>query len=643
MEKAIGTQINLLRNNSIKEQGKIIKSCFPSLADKIINRAEDAYNDMLILPGTNGIPAFVGNPPKWYEYPGKNKEYLFSLNRLEHLKLLSEAYNLTGDLKYAKKTLEELENWVDTVIEPEIWTPEGNIIKENFETCTPYRALEVGIRCYRTLPFIIQLTAETEFFTKSLYEKIIKSVKKHMEVLYNVSPVLWPKADHNHYLMENLGLMSVSLLFPDLDKDKIYLNHASRELDRCMENQCTENGAQIEGCPSYHNGCLYWFSLRNSMAKHYGIDVPEKYTNQLKKMAIHSVLATRPCGGNFPWGDSHTADKETMALGALGYYMATDDIQFLEYATNYISKATIEKDIMGNLWRIKNLYQLKYDLDVAFNNPKKPNLPLFFFDQCMDQAYYRSSWDTKATSIMTACRVPVKNLHAHMDPGGFDLVSNNRPLISDPGIYTYRDDEDRHFFKSTLSHNCATINGKEAWQYLGSWAYGPQGEGHIISAKQYDDIYIITSSHNCYKPITLIRSLVIKNDIIIVIDKAENISNQDDLKVFFNINSTQYSDEKDETNFYEKKIPIIKLKNLYGEKYHEFLEGYISEAIDIKQPSTRLCYTAVNDLLITLIVPSNHTSTPNDICATVYPNEINISIGLKRIVIDNKTLQKKEN
>ena len=103
MEKAIGTQINLLRNNSIKEQGKIIKSCFPSLADKIINRAEDAYNDMLILPGTNGIPAFVGNPPKWYEYPGKNKEYLFSLNRLEHLKLLSEAYNLTGDLKYAKK------------------------------------------------------------------------------------------------------------------------------------------------------------------------------------------------------------------------------------------------------------------------------------------------------------------------------------------------------------------------------------------------------------------------------------------------------------------------------------------------------------------------------------------------------------
>ena len=42
---------------------------------------------------------------------------------------------------------------------------------------------------------------------------------------------------------------------------------------------------------------------------------------------------------------------------------------------------------------------------------------------------------------MTGCRTPVQNLHAHMDPGGFDFTAYGLPLISDPGIYTYKDDE----------------------------------------------------------------------------------------------------------------------------------------------------------------------------------------------------------
>ena len=62
------------------------------------------------------------------------------------MKTLAEAYSLTGNLNYAKKALDELENWIDTVPCPEIQDERGAYILEHFEGLSPWRALEVGIR-----------------------------------------------------------------------------------------------------------------------------------------------------------------------------------------------------------------------------------------------------------------------------------------------------------------------------------------------------------------------------------------------------------------------------------------------------------------------------------------------------------------
>lgn len=85
---------------------------------------------------------------------------------------------------------------------------------------------------------------------------------------------------------------------------------------------------------------------------------------------------------------------------------------------------------------------------------------------------------------MTGCRTPVQNLHAHMDPGGFDFTAYGLPLISDPGIYTYKDDENRYRFKRAASHNCLTVNDRDTWEYRGSWKYGPQKEGFICEVQE---------------------------------------------------------------------------------------------------------------------------------------------------------------
>lgn len=527
------------------ERGAEIQEQFPDLAARTIELADQAMNGLLVLPGTGPDLYFVGNPPKWQENPVGNNEYTFHLNRLHHLKTLSEAYSLTGDLKYAKKAIEELENWIDCNPSPALTDENGTYLPERFEGLSTWRALEVGIRGYRTIPIIIELLAGTPYFTEAFLEKLLPCIYDHCRVLYEISPILWPKADHNHYLMENLGLMSFSCLFPEMKNSARFLEHSQTQLDRCMQAQCTPCGGQIEGCPSYHNGCVFWFAMRIVFARKFHVQVPEEYTEKLIRMFEHSVHATRSCGGNFPWGDSHIADKETMSLAAVSCYMAYSDPYYPEIALYFYPASSLLEDVRDNLWRIPNTKKLKEAMDRAVSSPRKPKLPLIAWQKDLNQVYVRTGWEKDAISFMTACRTPVQNLHAHIDAGGFDLTAFGEPLVTDPGIYTYKDDENRKHFKSAFWHNCLTVNWKNMWEYRASWSYGPQKEGNICSVTDEDGIVCIVSRHLNYEPVTATRALaLIDNQFLVVIDQAEGLSEGDSVQLHYHLDRTSAEQTK---------------------------------------------------------------------------------------------------
>lgn len=522
--------------------GAVIRECFPELTDQTIKLAEEAMKGMLVLPGTGPELYFVGNPPKWTENPVNDNEYTFHLNRMHHLKTLAEAYGLTGNLTYAQKAIEELSDWIDHVHAPSLYDEQGNLAPLHFDGLSPWRALEVGIRGYRTWPLIIELLADTPCFTEEFQQKLYQSVQLHCKILYEISPLLWPKADHNHYLMENLGLMALSCLFPEMPDSAKYLSHSQQELDRCMEAQCTPCGGQIEGSPSYHNGCVFWFSLRLVFARKFHLTVPEHYTKQLKKMFIHSVHATRACGGNFPWGDSHIAEKETMALAATACYMAFEDPFYLRTALYFYPPKTLMNDIRDNLWRIPDIRHLKEIMDDAVTAPIRPDLPLLVWQKDLNQVYLRTGWDKEAISLMTACRTPVQNLHAHIDAGGFDLTAFGETLVTDPAIYTYKDDENRRHFKSAFWHNCLTVNWKNMWEYKGSWAYGPQKEGYVRSVTANDRMTAIISFHKNYEPAETTRILaLIDQQFVIVIDQVTGLVSGDSVQIHYHLDRTQVS------------------------------------------------------------------------------------------------------
>ena len=122
------------------ERGAVIKEQFPQLAEHTIKLADQALEGLLVLPGTGPELYFVGNPPKWEFNPVNDNEYTFHLNRMHHLKTMAEAYSLTGNLTYAKKAVEELNDWILTIPCPGLTDETGAYTPERFSGLSTWRA-----------------------------------------------------------------------------------------------------------------------------------------------------------------------------------------------------------------------------------------------------------------------------------------------------------------------------------------------------------------------------------------------------------------------------------------------------------------------------------------------------------------------
>ena len=593
-----------------------LKKCFPEIADAIIKEAEEAYNGMLILPGTMGKRFFVGNPIKWEDNPVGNKEYTYSLNRMGCLKVMAEAYTITGDEKYKNRVTSELRRWTDTVLPPSIDDVDA------FSECSPWRALEVGGRGYNAWPVIIDAIPECRDILR-------ESAAKHMEIIYNVSPKLWPKANHNHYLIENLGLLSFSVTYPELDKDQKYRNHAIRELGRCLKAQVTAEGAQIEGCPSYHNACLSLFALKSFI-------LHEPIPLEIEKMYEHSIYSTMNIGGNFAIGDSHVGDNETVMLPSVSLYLATGDRSYLSKALHFDNSEMLMKEIAATIHRFNDYDKLKEDINAVLSEKHIIDLPLCAFQKSVGECFIRTGWEKEDISLSAIARSPIQNNHAHIDPLSFILTAFGKAFIMDPGIYTYKEGEDRYRYKSTRSHSTISINGKDAWQYISSWKYGPQKKSCIDNVAEIDGYHVIKMESECYENAIIKRTMALQKStgILVIVDDINGLSDGDYAEVSFNVNSLStvtggrilYSEDPDANIKIETSKGILRTESCF-----------YSPILDIENKTTMLRCRVDADgssLLIPTVITPYKADMPEDAEILEEKGRITIKTGNLSLVYE---------
>ena len=483
-----------------------------------------AMQNLFILPGTRGKRFDVGTPPAWNECRTDDEEYLWSLNRMGYFHTLVPLYLLKGDKEHAKKVLLDMEDWVDTcplgkLPDENTTREEMNAIRRFFSGLTPWRSLEVGIRMFDSWNYAYDRLLFDELMTPELHSKLAYSFYEHALVLREMSPRYWPDANHNHYIHEMLGLFEIACIFPDFDMSDSWREFAIKELVRCAKAQFTPDGGQIEGSPGYHSGCLNMFFSFVEAAREFDVVVPEEIVSACAKATNYVLMASGPDGIINPFGD--TAYSKCIPGTVTRYYSCFGELGPVAKAFA-ISPACDSKIVPEEVQEAAREY--------APTAPSEDNV-----QRQINQYFARSGWKREDAQFGFMCQSPVFNGHAHIDPMTFVLYLKGDPVVVDPSYYTYRECEERKLFKSAEYHSTLTIGGKQPYEYVQRWVFGPQKEGGIRKSYRLDGVYAADASHHCYDPDYHKRlCALVGDDTFIVADEVINVTGSE-VAIYFHM------------------------------------------------------------------------------------------------------------
>ena len=494
------------------------------LIERKEKEASYAMQNLFMIPGSRGVRTNVGTPPKWSVMHTDDEEGLWVLNRTHWFTLLSEVYHLTGKPEYAKKVVSDLENWIDTCPLPplpdENSTPdELNAIRRVFSGLNPWRSLEVGIRMFDSWNYAYDYLLHTDFMTPALHSKVAVSFYEHALVLREMSPRYWPKADHNHYIHEMLGLLLIACIFPDFDMSDSWSEFAIHELTRCAKAQFTEDGGQVEGSPGYHNGCLGMFFSLAEVARKFDLTLPDNILDVCRKATDYAIATIGPGGIIAPFGDT---GYSTIGPDLIRRYYGC----FGELGTSaklFAIHPQVDPDVVPEAEQAKAR-------EYAKGAPAEDHL-----QRQLDQYFARTGWTRESSHFAFMCHSPVNNGHSQIDPMTFILYLKGDPVVVDPSYYTYRECEERKLFKSPEYHSCLTFDNKHPYEYTSRWSFTPQKEGKIRRSYRLPGVFAADASHHGYDPDYHKRlCALVGDDVFLVADDVANVT-ETDVRLYFHM------------------------------------------------------------------------------------------------------------
>lgn len=580
-----------------KEDRRIIKDFLLILdgtdTGSLIKHAEEAMNGMLVLNGTGPEPVFVGIPPRWEDNPCGVGGYTWTMSRLTYMVTLCKAYLLTKEQRYLDKVEADLANWFETVPAPPI--PHDYESACYYHGIHNWRMLELGYRMVYTFPILLSVI-RTFGSSKKLVDRICLSIAEHAERISAGSHLLWPGQDHNHYTEEINGLLSAASMLPDDPRTPAWIEQAMDGLEHACASQITEDGSQTEGSGEYHSAVTINFCHSIFLAKKCGRIFSSDFVSRVKKAIDFSIHTLGPDGNMLPFGDSDALLYTPVDAAILSYLLFNDTKQLVTLR-QFIDVKFIFQQLSERFpWGFPGIPQLYDTLKAPIPPADCELLPTITYQRQMDQYIIRSDWSKNAACLFFSSNSPIHpgSNHAHMDQLGIIYGAYGKILLQDPGRYTYKDCEDRHLYKSSQVHSVPTVDGRDAFAYLGTFAYGPQEDGSLTAIMNSERITGAYGYHNNYHPVTISRSAaLLDKKLLLIADTFQNIRGQG-MKVFFHFNSAKV--EREGTSFVTRD-PGTNLRihsNLpEGEIQTEILDGRLSDVFYHDYPSRRGVYSRI--------------------------------------------------
>jgi uncharacterized heparinase superfamily protein len=227
--------------------------------------------------------------------------------------------------------------------------------------------------------------------------------------------------ERNHRTLELYALAIVALAFDDA----ALLQLAVTELDRNLAEDFLPDGVHRECSTHYHMIALRSFAGLRENARRHGVELPDGFDERLSRAAEFARHCCRPDGTIPALSDADTGDY-THLLELLGVEPGDTDASFPH--GGYFTQRSHERFLI--------------------------------FD----------------------CGPLGDGGHGHYDLLSFEAWAGGRPLVVDPGRYTYAEGEPnlRHWFKGTAAHNTVCVDGLDQTPYARKAPDGPTAQPRFL-------------------------------------------------------------------------------------------------------------------------------------------------------------------
>ena len=420
-------------------------SRFPTVTGAVVPRPvvcviEHLHRDRSVADGVRagrfhhaGVTLELGLEPDWrHAGTPSDDEWRFGWSKFSEGLDLAYAYRQTGERGYLDAWVRLVDSWIRQVpagADPSHVT--GRRVQNWVYAWQGFAAA----RCFPGLP-------------ARFGERLLSSLAEQLEHLEeHLSP------ERNHRTLELYGLLVVSLALPALDPDGRRARSALDELHRNLLTDVLPDGVHRECSTHYHMIALRSFVGARQNAARYGLPVPPGYDARLAAASRFAMHAHRPDG----W------------IPALSDADSASHLDLLERAATVLDRP---------------------DLRYVASRGRAGQAPTERLVGFPNGGYHlqRSGWGDGATPygqerfLMLDCGPLGDGGHGHYDLLSVEIFAAGRPLVVDPGRYTYseRPPNWRRWFKSTAAHNTVTVDGLDQTPYRRGKPVGPVASGRLL-------------------------------------------------------------------------------------------------------------------------------------------------------------------
>jgi len=396
------------------------------------------------------------NPKTYYKrirpapYPGGyDIKVPWELSRCQHFVRLGQAYWITGDEKYAREFVAQVEDW----IESNPW-----LFGVNW-ACT----MDVAIRAVNWL-WGLAFFLDSPSMTDKFLLRLTRSLLVHgRHIMGNLEGSREDNHTTNHYIADLVGLIYLGICCPFLKEAKRWLGFATDELWNEVFKQVYPDGVDYEGSVPYHRLVTEMFLSAILLCRRNGIEVPQTILERLEKMIEFIYYVTKPDGTVPIIGDQDNGRLHRLAVWVEPEREWGDYRYLLAIGAVFFQRGDFAQ-IAGDQW--EEAIWLFGEKTVVFKRAieakKSPRLRLES-RAFPDAGLYVMRHDDLYLIVDAGLNGEDRNGgHGHNDTLSFELYIHDKAFVIDPGTYVYTADYRwRNKFRSTEHHNTIVIDGEE--------------------------------------------------------------------------------------------------------------------------------------------------------------------------------------